>query len=120
MEKRSYSLQMKEGMPILQHLNAFTRILSDLLALEVKLEEDKALLLLCSLPSSYDHLATIIYDKEAIELENIWQMLQNYELMKKMDSTEEASRLIVKGQRGRSKSRRPKKDLDASSSNVGY
>jgi len=32
-------------------------------------------------------------------------MLQNNELMKKMDSTEEASGLIVKGQRGRSKSR---------------
>ena len=55
---------MKEGTSIL-HLNAFNRILSDLLALEVKLEEDKVLLLLSSLPSSYDHLAiTIMYSKE--------------------------------------------------------
>ena len=39
-----------EGTPIL-HLNAFNRILCDLLALEVKLEEeDKTLLLLSSLP----------------------------------------------------------------------
>ena len=51
---------------ILQHLNAFNKILSDLLALEVKLEEeDKTLLLLSSLPSSYDHLATtIMYGEE--------------------------------------------------------
>ena len=34
-----YSLRMKEGMSILQHLNVFNRILSDLLALEVKLEK---------------------------------------------------------------------------------
>ena len=54
---------MKEDMHILQYLNAFNRILSDLLALEVKLEEDKAFLLLSFLPSSYDHLAiTIMYD----------------------------------------------------------
>ena len=60
---------MKEGTPILQHLNVFNRILSDLLALEVKLEEeDKALPLLSSLPSSYDHLmTTIMYGKETLE-----------------------------------------------------
>src|SRR3954468_3856438 len=46
-KKQLYCLQMKEGTPILQHLNLFNKIVSDLLALEVKLEEDdKALLLL--------------------------------------------------------------------------
>ena len=44
---------MKEGTPILQHLNTFNRILSDLLGLEVKVEEDKTLLLLSSFLSSY-------------------------------------------------------------------
>jgi len=53
MKKQLYSLQMKEDPPILQHLNAFNRTLSDLLALEFKLKEkDKTLLLLSSLPSS--------------------------------------------------------------------
>jgi len=82
MKKQLYNLQMKEGTPILQHLNAFNRILSDLLALEVKLEEeDKTLLLLFSLPSSYDHLATIImYDKETLELEDVKKVLWNNEL----------------------------------------
>jgi len=112
MKKQLYSLQMKKGSPILQYHNAFNRILSDLLALEVKLEEDKALLLLSSLPSSYDHLATtIMYDKETLELKDVRQMLQNNELMKRTDSTEKASGLFVKGQRGRSKSRGPKRDL---------
>ena len=43
------------------------------MALEVKLEEkDKALLLLSSLPSTYDPSTTIIiYGKETVELENV-------------------------------------------------
>ena len=84
----------------------FNRTLSDLLALEVKLEEKyKALLLLSFLPSSCDQLATtIIYEKETLELEYVRQMLQNNELMKKTNSTE-ASCLIVKKQRGRSQSK---------------
>ena len=82
------------------------------MALEVKLEEeDKALLLLSFLLSSYDHLATTItYVKETLELEDIRQMLQNNELMKKTDFTEEVSGLVIKGQRGRSQSRGSKRD----------
>ena len=87
-KKQLYNLWMKKDMPILQHLNAFNRILSDLLNLKVKLEEeDKELLLLSSFPSNYDHLATIImYGKKTLKLKDVRQMLQN-ELMK-TDSTE--------------------------------
>jgi len=49
MKKQLYSLRMKESTPILQHLNTFNRILSNLLGLVIKLEEeDKTLLLLSS------------------------------------------------------------------------
>ena len=104
MKKQLYSFRMKEGTLILQYLNAFNKILSYLLALEVKLkEEDKTLLLLSSLPSSYNYLATtIIYYKETLELEYVKQILQNNKLMKKTDSTEDALGLVVKGQTGRS------------------
>ena len=89
-----------------------------MLALEVKVEEeDKVVLLLSFLPSSYDYLATtIMYYRKTLELEDVRQMLQSNELMKKTNSTEEASRLVVKGQRERSRSRRPKRDPEASSS----
>ena len=90
MKKQLYMLRMKEGTPILQYLSVFNKILSDLVALEVKLEEDKTFLLLFSFSSSYDHLTTtIMYSKKNLELEDVWQILQN-ELMKKIDSTEEA------------------------------
>ena len=57
-----------------------------------------------------------MYDKEILQLEDVRQMLQNTELMKKIDSTKEALGLFVKGLRGRSKSRGPKRDPEASSS----
>ena len=57
-----------------------------------------------------------MYGKETLELEDVRQMLQNNELMKTTDSTEEASRLFVKGQRKKSESRGPKRDPEASSS----
>ena len=111
-KKQLYCLRMKEGMPILQHLNTFNKIVSDLLALEVKLKKkDKALILLSSLPPSYDHLVTtILYGKETLELEDVRVMLVNNEFMKRTDSTQEGLGLVVKAEMGSSKSRGPKKD----------
>src|SRR5436190_6822526 len=121
-KKQLYCLRMKKGTPILQHLNLFNKIVSDLLALEVKLEEeDKALLLLGSLPSSYDHLVTtIMYGKETLELEDVRVVLMNNEIMKKTDTTEEASGLVTKKGRGGSRSRGPKRDKESSNLGVCY
>jgi len=55
-----------------------------------------------------------MYGKETLELEYVRQMLKNNELMKKTCSMKEASGLVGKGQRCRSKSRGPKKDPKAS------
>src|SRR5436189_6251118 len=98
---------MAEGTPILQHLNDFNKIVSDLLALEVKMEEeDKALIFLSSLPSSYDHLVTILYGMETLELQDVRVMLVNNKLMKRTDPTQEGSGLVV----GSGKSKGPKRE----------
>jgi len=57
-----------------------------------------------------------MYSNETLELENVRQMLQNNKLMKKTDSTEDISRLFIKGQSGRSKGRGPKRDPETSNS----
>jgi len=57
-----------------------------------------------------------MYGKETLELKDVRQMLQNNELIKKTDSMKEGSRLFVKGQRERSKSRGPERDLESSNS----
>ena len=58
-----------------------------------------------------------MYVNEILKLKDVRQMLQNNELIKKIDFREEASGLIVKEQREKSQSRRPKKDTKAFSEN---
>jgi len=44
---------MNEATAVLEHLNFFNKVISELLAIDVKInEEDKALILLSSLPES--------------------------------------------------------------------
>lgn len=65
LKKQLYSLKMAEGSRLTKHLNEFNRIMTQLLSVEVKIEaEEKALLMLSSLPPSYENLVTtLIYDK---------------------------------------------------------
>lgn len=59
LKKRLYSLKMKEGAKVSEHLNTFNDILSQLESIGVKMDdEDKAVTLLCTLPDSYDNLVT--------------------------------------------------------------
>ena len=59
LKKQLYGLRMKEGTIVLEHLNFFNKIISELIAADVKIdEEDKSLILLSSLPESYDHIVT--------------------------------------------------------------
>ncbi|KAH9657436.1 hypothetical protein KPL70_023077 [Citrus sinensis] len=55
-KKRIYTLQMEEGSSLANHIDNFNRIILDLEDINVKLEdEDKAIILLSSLPPSYEH-----------------------------------------------------------------
>jgi len=72
-KKQLYGLRMKEETTVLEHLNLFNMIISELLVVDVKInEEDKALILLNSLSESYDHILTIMLcDKETLILKEI-------------------------------------------------
>ena len=55
MKKKLYRFTYAPGMSMNDHVNSFNKILADLLNLDEKFEdEDKALLLLNSLPDEYD------------------------------------------------------------------
>ena len=83
-KKQLYSLHMKEGSDLLEHLNTFNMLNTQLSSLGVNYEdEDKALLLLASLPTSFDHLVTtLMYRNEAIVLEEVTSVLLSHIKMK--------------------------------------
>ncbi|KAL0453639.1 UNVERIFIED_CONTAM: Retrovirus-related Pol polyprotein from transposon TNT 1-94 [Sesamum latifolium] len=51
----------EEGFDLAQHVNVFNHIITDLARLDVSIEdEDREMILLCSLPFSYEHLVTTL------------------------------------------------------------
>ncbi|KAE8715810.1 hypothetical protein F3Y22_tig00110160pilonHSYRG00625 [Hibiscus syriacus] len=55
--QRLYGLKMQDDHDLAQHVNVFNQIISDLARLDVKIEdEDKAMIILCLLPLSYEHM----------------------------------------------------------------
>ena len=75
---------MNEGTTVLEHLNFFNKIISELLTVCVKIDEDdKAFILLSSLPQSYDCItSTMLYCKETLILEEVMSTLLSNEIRK--------------------------------------
>ena len=76
LKKQLYRLCMKEETTVLEHLN-FNKIMSELLAVDVKIdEEDKALILFSLLPESCAHIIiTMLNSKETLILEEVTSTL---------------------------------------------
>jgi hypothetical protein len=61
LKERLYTIRMSEGTSMQSHLNEFNSIIVDLESLDVKIDdEDKAILLVVSLPTSFKHFKEII------------------------------------------------------------
>jgi len=116
LKKRVFHFQHKKGTFMNEHLNDFNKMIADLKNLDVEIDdEDKALLLLNSLPNTYEHLVTILlYGKEKIKFIDVSNALVNNEYQNKdqivhKESTSEA--LTIRGRtnprrfRGRGRSR---------------
>ena len=108
---------------VLEHLNFFKKVISERLAVHVKInEKNKALILLSSLLQSYDHIInTMLYSKETLILEKVMSTLLSKEIRKRPNQGEQEG-LVVTGRKGR---REGKKDLGSSKTchfcyKVGY
>jgi len=67
-EEKAFHFQLKRGLSIDEHMNNYTKFLTDLINVDVKIkEEDKVLILLNSLPDeeyeifTFKYLATMMY-----------------------------------------------------------
>lgn len=86
---------------MLNHLSVFKEIVSDLQSMEVKYDdEDLALLILCSLPSSFANFQdTILYSYDELTVAEVYEALQQKEKMKNMLQSEESSTIEIKASR---------------------
>ncbi|KAK8934286.1 hypothetical protein KSP39_PZI015019 [Platanthera zijinensis] len=105
MKRRLYRFTMRKGVSIDDHLNEFTKLLADLFNLdeEVK-DEDKALLLLNSLPDSYENfIMTLIHGTDVLEYGEVTTALLNHEFRRRdKESSKAESAEVLSLQRGRS------------------
>ena len=87
LKKQLYGLRMNERTAVLEHLNFFNNVISDLLAVDVKInEEDKTLILLSSLPESYDHIVTtMLYGTKTLILEEVTLTLLSNKIRKRQE-----------------------------------
>ena len=93
MKKKIYTLRMHEGTSIKDHIDEFNKVVLDLSNLDVKIDdEDQAVLLLCTLPSSYENFVdTIMFGKKTISMEDVKAALNSKELKKGIDRRSSSS-----------------------------
>ena len=85
LKKKLFRFQYHAGISMSKHLNDYNKIIVDLPNLEVDItSEYKALLLLNSLPDTYDHLiTTLLYGKDEIMFDDVLNALNNNEYRKR-------------------------------------
>ena len=114
LKQKLFSLKMQEGSDLTAHINVFNQLVADLLKVEVKVEDgDGAIILLCSLPGSYEHLVTTLtVGKTEITTAEVVAALLAHDQMKKHNAAGNSTGdcLHVKGDQsaGDKKSRKKK------------
>ncbi|KAK9113082.1 hypothetical protein Scep_020601 [Stephania cephalantha] len=96
--RRLYALKMKDGASVQEHLNHFNLLISKLMALDVKIEDDeKACLLLCSMPDSWDNLIMNLSHVKIHDLDVVIASLLTEELRRKTSVGSHGDAMVVRG-----------------------
>ena len=114
---------MEDGDFMTDHLNVFNILVSQLISIDIKMEEeDKCITLLCSLPDSWDNMVVAIGSstKSTLKFEDIVSSLLSKEMRRKSMESHSTDALSVRSSHtkekgrytgGRSKSRDRSKSL---------
>ena len=118
LRKKLHTFCITEGTSLKDHLDEYNKLLLELVNVGVDVdEEDKALILIYSLPKSFEHITTtMLYGRETISLEEVEATLLSNELRLKVQLQHQAQTpaqgLTVRGRdeqkkggQGRSKSK---------------
>nr|GEU53542.1 zinc finger, CCHC-type [Tanacetum cinerariifolium] len=92
---------MSPGTKLGDHIYEFNKLILDLVNIDIEIEdEDQAVMLLTSLPSSYENFVeTLLYGRESLTMEDVLAILNSRELKKKLkvQKEEAGDGLYVRG-----------------------
>nr|GEV80652.1 retrovirus-related Pol polyprotein from transposon TNT 1-94 [Tanacetum cinerariifolium] len=99
LKKKLFNFYMDSGKKLSEHIDEFNKLIGDLAHIEVDIDdEDQALTLLTSLPSSYDNFVeTLLYERESLTLEDVFSSLNSQELKKRKNAKDDGDGLHVRG-----------------------
>nr|GEX27298.1 retrovirus-related Pol polyprotein from transposon TNT 1-94 [Tanacetum cinerariifolium] len=90
---------MHPGKKLSEHIYQFNKLIDNLVNIDVDIDDEyQALMLLMSLPPSYDNfMETLLYGRESITLEDVLSSLNSRELKKRTDAKDDGDGLYVRG-----------------------
>ncbi|GJU97609.1 zinc finger, CCHC-type containing protein [Tanacetum coccineum] len=99
LKKKLFTFYMHSGKKLSEPIDEFNKLIGDLANIDVDIDdEDQALMLLTSLPPSYDNFVeTLLYGKESLTLEDVLSSLNSWELKKRTDVKDDGDGLYVRG-----------------------
>ncbi|GKC23515.1 hypothetical protein Tco_1025665, partial [Tanacetum coccineum] len=103
LRKRLYTFDMHPGKSQSEHINEFHKMVGNLAAIDTVIsDEDQTLLLITSLPSSYNNFVeTLLYGQDTLKLEGVLATLNSRELQKMTEAKGDGGEgLYVRGRSG--------------------
>jgi hypothetical protein len=99
LRKKLYNLRMRDGDSVVEHLNAFNTVVSQLVSVEIKIsDEDKCIIFLCSLQDSWDSLVmTIGSNTTYLNFEEVVSSLLSEEMRQKNMEGHSIDALFARG-----------------------
>nr|GEZ18478.1 retrovirus-related Pol polyprotein from transposon TNT 1-94 [Tanacetum cinerariifolium] len=99
LKNKLFTFYMHSCKKLPEHIDGFNKMIGDLANIDVDIdEEDQALMLLTSLPPSYDNFVeTLLYERESLTLEDVLSSLNSHELKKRIDAKDDGDGLYVRG-----------------------